>query len=102
MTSRRLKARIRRATNRSPTARNLIYLAWVTKNREIVSKATNGRVGYIHVPDMGAAGIREFIKYYYPQIRKEGLVVTCVETSGGNVSRMLIERLRRELTGHRF
>jgi len=31
--------------------------------------------GYIHIPDMGAAGIREFIKYYYPQIRKEGLVV---------------------------
>jgi len=82
--------------------RNLIYLAWVTKNREIVSKATNGRAGYIHIPDMGAAGIREFIKYYYPQIRKEGLVVDVRGNGGGNVSRMLIERLRRELLGTDF
>src|SRR5208282_3549863 len=47
---------------------NLFYLAWVKRNREAVSKATNGRVGYIHIPDMGDDGIREFIKYFYPQI----------------------------------
>jgi tricorn protease len=82
--------------------RNLVYLEWVTRNREYVSKATNGRVGYIHIPDMGAAGIREFIKYYYPQIRKEGLVVDVRGNGGGNVSRMLIERLRRELLGTDF
>ncbi len=82
--------------------RNLVYLEWVTHNREYVSKATNGRVGYIHIPDMGAAGIREFIKYYYPQIRKEGLVVDVRGNGGGNVSRMLIERLRRELLGTEF
>jgi tricorn protease len=48
---------------------------------------------------MGAAGIREFIKWYYPQIRKEGLVVDVRANGGGNVSRMLIERLRRKLLG---
>ncbi len=79
--------------------RDLIYLNWVTRNREYVTKATNGRVGYIHVPDMGAAGIREFIKYFYPQIRKEGMVIDVRGNGGGNVSRMLIERLRRELLG---
>jgi tricorn protease len=82
--------------------RNLVYLEWVTHNREMVSKATNGRVGYIHIPDMGAAGIREFIKYYYPQIRKEGLVVDVRGNGGGNVSQMLIERLRRELLGTEY
>ena len=46
---------------------------------------------------MGANGIREFIKWYYPQIRKEGLVVDVRANGGGNVSRMLIERLRRKL-----
>jgi len=74
----------------------------VTRNREYVSKATTGRVGYIHIPDMGAAGIREFIKYYYPQIRKEGLVVDVRGNGGGNVSQMLIERLHRELLGTDF
>ncbi len=78
---------------------NLIYLDWVTRNRKRVEEATNGRVGYIHIPDMGAAGIREFIKWFYPQIDKEGLVVDVRANGGGNVSRMLIERLRRKLLG---
>ena len=78
---------------------NLIYLDWVNGNREKVSKATSGRVAYLHVPDMGANGIREFIKWYYPQLTKEGLVVDVRANGGGNVSRMLIERLRRKLLG---
>ncbi len=78
---------------------NLIYLDWVTRNRKKVEEATGGRVGYIHIPDMGANGIREFIKWYYPQIDKEGLVVDVRANGGGNVSRMLIERLRRKLLG---
>ena len=76
---------------------NLYYLDWTVGNREKVSKATGGRVGYLHVPDMGAAGIREFIKWYYPQLRKEALIVDVRANGGGNVSRMLIERLRRKV-----
>jgi tricorn protease len=76
---------------------NLIYMDWVTHNRQQVSKATNGRVAYLHVPDMGANGIREFIKWYYPQLKKEALIVDVRANGGGNVSRMLIERLRRKV-----
>ena len=76
---------------------NLIYMDWVAHNRDKVSKATNGRVGYLHVPDMGANGIREFIKWYYPQLKKEALIVDVRANGGGNVSRMLIERLRRKV-----
>ncbi|HET8676618.1 MAG TPA: S41 family peptidase, partial [Blastocatellia bacterium] len=75
---------------------SLIYLNWVDGNRRKVAEMTGGRVGYIHVPDMGANGIREFIKWYYGQINKEGLVVDVRANGGGNVSRMLIERLRRK------
>jgi tricorn protease len=74
---------------------NLLYLDWVNGNRRKVAELSNGRIGYLHVPDMGAAGIREFIKWYYGQLRKEGLVVDVRANGGGNVSRMLIERLRR-------
>jgi tricorn protease len=80
----------------------LIYLDWVTSNREYVSKATGGRIGYMHLPDMGSDGIREFIKYYYPQIRKEGLIVDVRGNGGGNVSQMLIERLRQQLLGNSY
>jgi tricorn protease len=75
----------------------LVYFDWVNTNRRKVEEATGGRVGYIHIPDMGANGIREFIKWYYPQIRKEGLVVDVRANGGGNTSRMFIERLRRKL-----
>jgi tricorn protease len=81
---------------------DLIYLDWIEANRKRVSDMTSGRVGYIHIPDMGAAGIREFIKWYYPQMDKEGLVVDVRANGGGNVSRMLIERLRRKVLGYNF
>jgi tricorn protease len=80
----------------------LNYLTWVLRNRELVAEATGGRVGYIHVPDMGSDGIREFIKWFYGQVRKEGLVVDVRGNGGGNVSQMLIERLRRRPLGYGF
>jgi tricorn protease len=80
----------------------LLYLGWVTENRARVDRMSGGRLGYIHLPDMGEAGIREFIKWWYPQIRKEGLVVDVRDNGGGNISEMLIERLARTLHGTSF
>jgi tricorn protease len=76
--------------------RPLYYYGWVQANLEKVEKATNGRVGYIHVPDMGVGGLNEFVRYFYPQLRKEALIIDVRGNGGGNVSPMLIERLRRE------
>jgi tricorn protease len=81
---------------------SLLYLDWVTSNQEKVDKLTGGRVGYLHIPDMGASGIREFIKWFYPQVRKEGLIIDVRGNGGGNVSQMLIERLRRQLLSTGF
>jgi tricorn protease len=73
----------------------LYYYKWVNENIEKVSKATNGRVGYIHIPDMGEAGLNEFIKYYLPQLDKEALVIDVRGNGGGFVSPIIIERLLR-------
>jgi tricorn protease len=80
----------------------LLYLDWVTANRQKVDSMTQGRVGYLHLPDMGAEGISEFIKWYYPQIRKEGLIIDVRGNGGGNVSSMVIERLSRQLLATGF
>jgi tricorn protease len=80
----------------------LLYLEWTSANREKVAKLTNGRAGYLHVPDMGAPGIYEFVKWFYPQIRREGLVVDVRSNGGGNVSQWLVERLDTKLLGTRF
>ena len=76
----------------------LRYLNWVENNRRKVDQATQGKVAYIHIPDMGTDnGLKEFIKYFYPQDRKEALIVDDRYNGGGNVSPMIIERLRRVL-----
>jgi tricorn protease len=77
--------------------RGLYYFDMVQTNIDKVTKATNGRVGYVHVPDMGVPGLNEFAKYFYPQTEKEAMVVDVRSNGGGNVSPMIIERLRREL-----
>ncbi|MEA1950134.1 MAG: S41 family peptidase, partial [Planctomycetota bacterium] len=82
--------------------RALRYLEWTRGNREKVAKATAGRVGYLHLPNMGADGIREFVKWFYPQIRKQGLIVDVRGNGGGNISPWIIERLGRKLLGTRF
>lgn len=76
---------------------SLYYYKWVQQNIRKVSEATNGQVGYIHIPDMGSAGLNEFIKHYYPQIMKKGLIIDDRGNGGGNVSPMIIERLNREM-----
>ena len=84
------------------TEADLRYLEWITANRARVDGMSANRIGYIHIPDMADAGIREFIKWWYPQVRKEALVVDERDNGGGNVSEMLIERLARTLHGARF
>ena len=76
----------------------LYYYTWVQDNIAKVDQATGGQVGYIHIPDMGAAGLNEFAKYYYPQLEKKALIIDDRGNGGGNVSPMIIERLRREIT----
>jgi tricorn protease len=74
---------------------HLYYLKWVNENIEKVNKATNGRVGYVHIPNMGVEGLNEFVKYYFPQLNKEALVIDVRGNGGGFVSPIIIERLRR-------
>jgi tricorn protease len=77
--------------------RQVYYFNWVQANMEKVSNATNGKVGYVHIPNMGLDGLNEFVKYYYPQLTKEALVVDVRSNGGGFVSPMIIERLNREV-----
>jgi tricorn protease len=76
----------------------LYYYTWVQNNIRKVDKATNGQVGYIHIPDMGVEGLNEFVKYFYPQLTKKGLIIDDRGNGGGNVSPMIIERLSREIS----
>ncbi|MBN2134943.1 MAG: PD40 domain-containing protein [Acidobacteria bacterium] len=71
------------------------YLDWVEQNRLKVEKATNGKVGYVHVPDMMLDGLNQFVKQWFPQINKEGIIVDGRFNGGGFVSSAILERMSR-------
>jgi tricorn protease len=76
---------------------SLYYEEFVQNNIDYVAKKTDGKVGYLHIPDMGPGGLNEFVRRFYPQLTKQALIIDVRGNGGGNVSPMIIERLRREL-----
>jgi tricorn protease len=75
---------------------SLIHYQWVKNNIEKVDRASNGRIGYIYIPDMSVEGLNEFARCFYPQLDREGLIIDDRANGGGNVSPMILERLARE------
>jgi len=76
---------------------DLYYYNWYQNNIKKVNDATNGQVGYIHIPDMETDGLNEFVKHFYPQLSKKALIIDDRGNGGGNVSTMIIDRLFREV-----
>lgn len=76
------------------------YREWVRGNQAHVDERTDGRVGYVHVPDMQVAGLVEFHRGFLWQSDRDGLIVDVRDNGGGNVSQILLEKLRRELVGY--
>jgi tricorn protease len=71
----------------------------VETNRQKVDAATHGQVGYVYIPDMGDAGLNAFVRQFFPQIRKQGMIIDVRYNGGGFVDQLIFERLRRILVG---
>ncbi len=85
-------------TNEMP----LRYRDWVEANRARVHEATSGRVGYVHVPNMGPVGYSEFHRYYKHEFDRPGLIVDVRYNGGGHVSQLLLEKLARKRIGYGY
>ena len=72
-------------------------LAWIEDNRRKVEKATQGRVGYIYVPDTGTNGQNELVRQFTPQWDKDALVIDERFNSGGQIPDRFIELLKRPI-----
>ncbi len=78
---------------------SLRQLNMIETNRKKVDAASGGRIGYVYLPDMEDDGLNEFVKQYFPQIRKEGIIFDVRYNGGGFVDQIIFERLRRVLGG---
>jgi tricorn protease len=79
--------------------RPLRYRHWVDSNRAQVREATNGRAGYVHIPDMGPPGWSEFHRSYRAEVEHDALIVDVRFNRGGHVSGLILEKLRRRRLG---
>jgi tricorn protease len=82
------------------TEAGLRYREWVEQNRQRVHGATDGRVGYLHIPDMGPAGFAEFHRGFLAEVDRAGLIVDLRFNRGGHVSSLLLEKLARRRLGY--
>ncbi len=78
----------------------LRHLAWAQANREKVTQASGGKLGYIYVPDTGTDGQNELYRQFIGQFTKEGLVIDERWNSGGQIPDRFIELLNRPITNY--
>jgi tricorn protease len=77
----------------------LRYHDWVAGRRAAVHAATEGRVGYLHVPDMMARGWAQLHRDLHTEVSREAVVLDVRSNGGGHTSQLVVEKLARELTG---
>ncbi|HWZ19632.1 MAG TPA: S41 family peptidase, partial [Ktedonobacteraceae bacterium] len=78
------------------------YREWVENNSRIVHDKSQGRVGYIHIPDMMGEGFAEFHRSYLTEYDYPGLLIDVRHNRGGHVSGLLLEKLARRRIGYDF
>lgn len=73
----------------------LLYLDWVESRRAMVERLSDGRIGYIHVPDTAVAGNRELFRGIYAYRNKEALILDARYNGGGFIPVMMADLVSR-------
>ena len=75
----------------------LRYQDWVASRRALVRERSDGRVGYLHVPDMSTEGWADFHRDLRAEMTREALIVDARNNRGGNTSQLIVEKLARRV-----
>ncbi|WP_236065340.1 S41 family peptidase [Reticulibacter mediterranei] len=78
------------------------YREWVKQQRHYVHTVSDGRVGYVHIPDMGVSGFGEFHRSYLAEYDYPALLIDVRWNNGGFVAELLLEKLARRRIGRVF
>lgn len=75
----------------------LHLLAWIRHNQAMVNQLSHGKIGYVYLEDMETTGMREFVRQYYSQLNKPGLIIDDRWNLGGFIDDVLFNRMDRTL-----
>jgi C-terminal processing protease CtpA/Prc len=76
--------------------KNLLYRQWVEANRTYVARVSNGKIGYVHIPDMSSNSLSQlYVDLDVENKSKQGVVVDIRNNNGGFVNPYVIDVLSR-------
>lgn len=73
---------------------------WVETNRQKVEEISDGRLGYVWLPNTGQGGYQAFNRYYFAQQHKDGMIIDERNNGGGSAADYMIDVMDRELLGY--
>lgn len=75
--------------------RELRYLTWERERNDAVERASQGRIGYVHLQAMGPNDIARWAREFYPVYQRDGLIIDLRHNRGGSIDSWIIEKLQR-------
>jgi tricorn protease len=79
--------------------RRLRYQDWVAGRRALVRTRSDGRIGYLHVPDMMGEGWAHLHRDLRAEMSRDALIVDVRGNRGGHTSQLIVEKLARRIVG---
>jgi tricorn protease len=79
--------------------RRLRYQDWVTSRRRLVRELGDGRLGYLHIPNMVGEGWADFHRDLHTEMRRDALIMDVRGNGGGHISQLVVEKLARRVIG---
>lgn len=76
------------------------YIDWLEWNRKTVDKASDGKIGYLYLPDTYNGSATDFPRYFYSQTKKEGFIVDGRFNGGGLDPEIFLQRLLKKPHGY--
>jgi len=75
---------------------SLRYSEWEYTRRLEVNNISANHIGYLHLRAMGSTDFDEFVKAFYPNIGRQGLIIDMRHNRGGNIDSWVLEKLMRK------
>jgi tricorn protease len=79
--------------------RRLRYQDWVASRRALTRELSEGRLGYLHIPNMVGEGWAHFSRDLRTEMRFEGVIMDVRGNSGGHISELVVSKLTPRVYG---